>query len=232
MRRPEGQYPDVRAPGLFSIEPFEDASAGPAVVGFLHRPARPSGQGLVLTHGAGSDCESPLLQAVAGAFTRAGDVVLRCDLPFRQARAGPPSPTTAARDREGLRRAVTTLRSLVGGPIALGGHSYGGRQASMLLSDEPALAEALLLLSYPLHPPRRPRQLRTEHFPALRTPTLFVHGARDPFGSPAELRAAMAMIPARHALLVVEGAGHDLARGGSDERLAEIVAAFRRVRSS
>src|SRR5215470_18095522 len=162
---------------LSSVEPFDDDSAGPAVHGFLHRPAGPVNRGLVLAHGAGSDCDAPVLVAVAEAFARAGLAVLRCDLPFRQARAsGPPPPASAARDREGLRRAVTALRTFVPGPIALGGHSYGGRQASMVAADDAGLVDALLLLSYPLHPPRRPHQRRVQHFPALHTPVLFVHG--------------------------------------------------------
>ena len=219
---------DVTAPRLSSIEPFEDASAGPAVRGFLHRPAGPPRRGLVLTHGAGSDCEAPLLLAVAGAFARAGFTVLRYDLPFRQARAvGPPSPAGAEHDRAGLRRAVGALQSLVRGRVSLGGHSYGGRQASMLLAKEPALAEALLLLSYPLHPPRRPTEWRTEHLSALGVPALFVHGSRDPFGSLRELSEAMRLIPARTALVPVDGAGHDLGRGGAP--LEPIVEAFSRL---
>ena len=74
------------------------------------------------------------------------------------------------------------------------------------------MAEALLLLSYPLHPPRRPDQKRTTFFPDLRVPALFVHGSADPFASLEELREAMALIPARTDLLAVEGAGHDLKR--------------------
>jgi predicted alpha/beta-hydrolase family hydrolase len=219
-------------PVLSSIEPFDDASAGPAVHGFLHRPPGPPGRGLVLTHGAGSDCEAPVLLAVATAFASAGFTVLRCDLPFRQARAGgPPSPATAARDRDGLRRAVGALRPFVTGGISLGGHSYGGRQASMLAAEEPGLAEALLLLSYPLHPPRRPTQWRTGHFGALRTPTLFVHGSRDPFGSLAELNEARRLIPTRTELVGVDGAGHDLTRG-PDLPLAAVVEAFGRMRAS
>ena len=167
----------------------------------------------------------PLLLAVAGAFARAGFTVLRCDLPFRQARAvGPPSPAGAARDRAGLRRAAGALQSLVTGRVSLGGHSYGGRQASMLLAQEPALAEALLLLSYPLHPPRRPDQWRTGHFPALHTSALFVHGSRDPFGSLRELSEAMRLIPTPTALVPVDGAGHDLARGSMP--VTAIVEAF------
>jgi len=80
----------------------------------------------------------------------------------------------------------------------------------MLCAQEPGLVAGLLLLSYPLHPPRRPQQQRTEHFPDLHTPTLFVHGTRDPFGSIEELERAIKMIPARTKLLTVEGAGHDL----------------------
>jgi uncharacterized protein len=94
--------------------------------------------------------------------------------------------------------------------IFIGGHSYGGRQASMLCAEEPELVSGLLLLSYPLHPPRRPEQQRTQHLPDLRTPTLFVHGTRDPFGSIEELERAIKMIPAKTKLMTVEGAGHDL----------------------
>jgi len=61
------------------------------------------------------------------------------------------------------------MRELVTGRVFLGGQSYGGRQASMLLASEPGLADALLLLSYPLHPPRRPAELRTAHLPSLKT---------------------------------------------------------------
>lgn len=96
------------------------------------------------------------------------------------------------------------------GALFIGGHSYGGRQASMLCAEEPDLAAGLLLLSYPLHPPRRPEQQRTQHLPDLRTRTLFVHGTRDPFGTIDELERAIKMIPARTKLLTVEGAGHDL----------------------
>ena len=73
------------------------------------------------------------------------------------------------------------------------------------------MADALLLLSYPLHPPRKPEQMRTAHFGQLRTPAFFVHGSRDPFGSVEEMRAAVAMIPARTELMIVEGAPHGLA---------------------
>ena len=197
----------------------------PGVHGFLHRSESANGDGLVLTHGAGGNCQAPLLVAAAETFAAAGVTVLRCDLPFRQRRPkGPPSPAGAAADRAGLRAALDSLRELVPGRVFLGGQSYGGRQASMLLAEQPSLAAGLLLLSYPLHPPGKPERLRTEHFPGLRVPAVFVQGTADPFGSPAELRPHLASIPASTRLIPVEGAGHDLKRGRFD--LAAVVSAL------
>jgi uncharacterized protein len=213
---------------MTSVAPFQ----AEGVRGFLHRPdPQPDGAtaGLVLTHGAGGNCNAPLLVAAATAFSAAGFYVLRCDLPFRQRRpSGPPSPAGAAADRAGLRAAVAALRevaasAIAGRKIILGGQSYGGRQATLLAADEPDLVNGLLLFSYPLHPPGKPERLRTEHFPRLKIPAIFVHGTADPFGSIAELRAAVAIIPALAQVLPIERAGHDLRRGRFD--LAAVVAA-------
>ena len=165
----------------------------------------------MLTHGAGSNAQAPLLVVLADTFTAAGYTVLRCDLPYRQLRSfGPPGPADAARDQAGLKNALAALRKQISGRLFLGGHSYGGRQSSMLCAKEPVVAAGLLLLSYPLHPPRKPEQQRTQHLPDLRTPALFVSGARDPFGSIDELTQALKMIPAKTKLIPIEGAGHDL----------------------
>jgi uncharacterized protein len=194
------------------IRRFEDSSSPDAPVrGYLHLPANPAREGLVLTHGAGSNCEAPLLVAVASAFCESGIAVLRCDLPFRQSRLhGPPLRGSDKRDQLGLRRAVELLRELVPGRVFLGGHSYGGRQSSVLAASSPGLADALLLLSYPLHPPKKPAELRTAHFRDLRTPALFVSGSRDGFGTLDEISAALKLIPARTQLLPVQSAGHEL----------------------
>ena len=216
-----------------AAEAIHDTSGGePAVRAYLHRPAGTARAALVLAHGAGSDANAPLLVALAAAFAVRGVLAARCDLPFRQSRpTGPPSPGGAARDREGLRRAVALLRRLQPGPVLLGGASYGGRQSSMLAAEEPGLVGALLLLSYPLHPPGQPARPRTAHFAQLRTPALFAHGSVDTFGSLEELEAARLLIPARTALLTIHGAGHGLgpgARGGRPAARAveRIVEAF------
>jgi predicted alpha/beta-hydrolase family hydrolase len=210
--------------GLASkMEPFSD---GP-VRGFLHPAQSPSGAALALTHGAGSNCQAPLLVAVANEFAAAGVTVLRFDLPFRQSRpAGPPRPGDAALDREGIRAAAAALRTIAGESVFLGGHSYGGRQSTMLAAAEPAAADGLLLLSYPLHPPRKPAQLRTAHFPELSNRAIFVHGSRDPFGTLEEMRSALALIPAPTQLVEVEGAGHDLKRAGIAAVVLEHFRAF------
>jgi predicted alpha/beta-hydrolase family hydrolase len=233
-----------------TIRAFVDNAVDPPVRGFLHTPATPNNNALVLTHGAGSNAQAPLLIALAETFCNSGFTVLRCDLPYRQVRSfGPPGPGDAARDRAGLKNAVIGAKKMIteiertitdrGAPLLadlarsgnrknaegggfdpnqskkygnvfLAGHSYGGRQSSMLCAEDSDLVAGLLLLSYPLHPPRKPEQQRTQHLPSLRTPTLFIHGTRDPFGSIAEMEQALKMIPAKTKLIPIEGAGHDL----------------------
>lgn len=228
---------------------FSNSHADPPVHGFLHCPELSSGDGLVLTHGAGGNAKMGLLLALAEAFAGAGFTVLRCDLPFRQGRPfGPPRPSEAARDRAGLANAVNAMREIVSGRVFLGGQSYGGRQASMLLAEQRSVknlttedtvvhrgtatkanhavqghsrdtrVEGLLLFSYPLHPPGRPEQLRTQHLPQIDLPTLFVEGTKDPFGTIEEIEVARKLIPARTDLLVIEGAGHDLGFAGKKRR--------------
>ncbi len=194
------------------VEAFE----GPGVRGYLHRPITgDAAQALVMTHGAGSNAKAPMLVTMAEALSARGWLVLRCDLPYRQRRpGGPPRPAEAAGDRQGLRDAIALVRPMLkpGRRVVLGGHSYGGRQASMLLAEEPQVADALLLCSYPLHPPGRPDQLRTQHLGKIALPVLFVHGTKDPFGSPEEMRTAAKLVKQAR-IHFIEGAGHDLNKG-------------------
>jgi predicted alpha/beta-hydrolase family hydrolase len=184
---------------------------------FQHLPASSNGVGVVLTHGAGSNAQAPLLIAIGDQLAHAGFHVLRIDLAFRQERpTGPPSPAGGAKDRAGIAAAAEFIRGFGLQRVVLSGHSYGGRQCTMLAAEQPSIANALLLFSYPLHPPRKPDQLRTAHFSKLRTPSLFVHGTRDPFGSPAEMDAALPLIAASHQLSLIDKAGHELAAGKFD----------------
>ena len=119
-----------------SIRDFADNSVDPKVRGYLHLPATPNHNGLVLTHGAGSNAQSPLLIALAEAFSANGFSVLRCDLPYRQSRSfGPPGPVDADRDRAGLRNALAAMKKFCSRLFLGGDHSYGGRQSSMLAAE-------------------------------------------------------------------------------------------------
>jgi predicted alpha/beta-hydrolase family hydrolase len=206
----------------------EDSPEEPPVSGFVHGKIEAARDCLILTHGAGSNCESPLLVTLAEAFAQQGWAVLRCDLAFRQLRRqGPPPRGSAERDQSALRAAVAAVRRQTAGRVFLGGHSYGGRQASMLAADQPGLVDGLLLLSYPLHPPQRPGELRTAHFSRLQMPGLFVQGTRDGFGSIEELTAALRLIPAATELLPVPGAGHELlGKRNRDQAAQRITEAF------
>jgi len=194
------------------MEAFVDLSdLETPVRGTLHRADGTGGDFLVLTHGASGNSNSALLVALADAFAQSGLSVLRCDLPYRQRKPnGPPSRSDAKRDQQGLRRAVTLMEQQFTGRAFLGGSSYGGRQASMLAASDPEPVAGLLLLSYPLHPPGKPEQLRMQHFPELRKPVLFVSGTRDTFGTIDELQAAIKLIHGKTKLLEVEGAAHGL----------------------
>ena len=169
--------------------------------------------GLILTHGAGSNGDAPMLLAFSAVFGQAGFRVIRHTLDFRKRKPnGPPHPKDAEADRLGLYDEVIALRRDGCGRVFIAGHSYGGRQATIMASEHPGLIAGLMLLSYPLHPPDKPSQLRTAHFPQLRTPSLFVHGGKDGFGTATEMKEALAHIPGRTELMMIESSGHDLGR--------------------
>jgi predicted alpha/beta-hydrolase family hydrolase len=197
------------------------------IAGVAHRPAnKPSGV-VVLTHGAGGSKESPLLRKVCDEWARRGWLAVRYDLPYRRRRPkGPPSGSAAA-DRAGIVEAVTVCHRLGDGPLIAGGHSYGGRLTSMVVAASEADIDVLTLFSYPVHPPGKPERARTEHLPAITVPTVFTHGTSDPFGTPAELRDAAALIAAPTEIVEVTGARHDLGSKIFDVAALAVDAALR-----
>ena len=204
------------------------------IAGVAHQPdgdaaLAPKGV-VVLTHGAGGSRESPLLQQVCDEWARRGWLAVRYNLPFRRRRPkGPPSGSGTG-DRAGIVEAITLCRGLVDGPLIAGGHSYGGRQTSMVVAalDEAASSKVavLTLFSYPVHPPGKPERPRTEHLPDITVPTVFTHGTSDPFGTPAEVRAAAALIDARAAVVEIAGARHALVSKGLDVSALAVDAAL------
>ncbi|HVC68823.1 MAG TPA: alpha/beta family hydrolase [Acidimicrobiales bacterium] len=177
--------------------------------------------GLILTPGASAGRDQPALVAVDNALTADGLRVERIDFPYHLAgRRAPDRPpvliatVTAASDALSVALGVPAAR------LALGGRSMGGRICSMAVAEGLAAA-ALVLISYPLHPPGKPDRPRTEHLGSLDLPCLFVSGTRDAFGSRAELEAATAAIPGPVTHVWIEGGDHGLR--GKDIQVAGVV---------
>jgi predicted alpha/beta-hydrolase family hydrolase len=180
------------------------------IAGVAHEPSgTPSGV-VVLTHGAGGSRESLLLQRICDEWARRGWLAVRYNLPYRRRRPKGPPSGSAATDRAGIVEAISVCRGLADGPLIAGGHSYGGRQTSMVVASGEAPVDILTLFSYPVHPPGKPERARTEHLPDIAVPTVFTHGTSDPFGTIAELRAAAALIAAPAEVVEITGARHDL----------------------
>ncbi len=201
-----------------------------AIAGIAHRPGgQPKGV-VLLTHGAGGDRDSPLLQRVCDVWCEHGWLAIRYNLPFRRRRpTGPPSGSGAG-DRAGIVEAIGCARSLSDGPLIAGGHSYGGRQTSMVVADRPAdeaEPELLALFSYPVHPPGKPNRSRTEHLRAITVPTVFTHGSSDPFGTLVEVRAAAEQISAPTEVVEITGARHDLTSKTVDVSALAVAAGLR-----
>lgn len=152
-----------------------------------------------------------MLRLLCTAWAERGWLALRFDMPFRRNRpSGPPSASSADKDRAGIAEVIDKARAMVDGPLLAGGHSYGGRQTSMLVSEKGPIIDVLTLFSYPLHPPGKPDRLRTEHLPGIAVPTVFTHGTSDAFGTIAEIKAASALIPGGATIVEITGARHDL----------------------
>jgi hypothetical protein len=201
------------------------------IAGIAHQPQGAPQGIVVLTHGAGGNRDSKLLQQVCDEWARRGWLAVRYNLPYRRRRSkGPPSGSAAA-DQAGIIEAIEVCRELAKGPLIAGGHSYGGRQTSMVVATQPAgpteKLAVLTLFSYPLHPPGKPERLRTEHLPDITVPTVFTHGTSDPFGTLAELRDAAALISAPTEIVEITGARHDLGSKTLDVPRLAVAAALR-----
>ena len=189
---------------------------------------------LLLAPGAGSDRNHSSLRAIEAAV--APLPVSRMDFPYRK--AGRRAPDRAPVLLDAVRAEAAALADAAHVKPAssvLGGRSMGGRMCSMAVAGVagvdglpgatvPLPAAGLVLISYPLHPPGKPEQLRVAHLGALDVPCLFVHGTRDPFATPDELTAATDAIPGTVTHVWIDGGRHDLK--GADDRIADAVVSW------
>ena len=175
----------------------------------------------MLTPGASAGRDQPSLVAIDDEVSRLGVVVERVEFPGRTAGKRRPDPPAVC--MQTVWRATAELADRLGvatSQVAVGGRSMGGRMCSMAAAEGLEVA-ALVLISYPLHPPGRPDRLRIAHFPQLHVPCLFVSGRRDAFGTPAELERETAVIPGEVTRVVIEG---DHSLRNRDTEVAGIVA--------
>ena len=151
--------------------------------------------------------------------------VARIDFPYRKAGKSFPdkAPVLVQCVKEEVRAFAESL-GVTTNELVIGGRSMGGRMCSMAVADEvdPLEVAGLILVSYPLHPPKKPDNLRIQHLPQLRTQTLCISGTRDDFGTPEELTRAFTVSPAKVQWQWIENARHELAR--KDEVVATIAA--------
>jgi uncharacterized protein len=179
--------------------------------------------GLVLTPGASAGRDHSALVEIDRVVSALGIAVERVEFPGQTAGRRRPDPPKVC--IETVRQATTGLADRLDVPtrrIAIGGRSMGGRMCSMAVAEGLEVA-GLVLVSYPLHPPGRPERLRTEHFPALAVPCLFLSGRRDAFASPEELERETPAIGGPVTLVFVDG-DHSLRR--RDAEVADIVAGW------
>lgn len=177
--------------------------------------------GLVLAPGASASRDQSALVAIDRAVSPDGVLVERVDFPYREAgRRAPDRPQVLVATIVEAAERLAAAAGVAPGAVALGGRSMGGRICSMAAA-EGLTAAALVLVSYPLHPPGRLDRPRTAHFPLITVPCLFLSGTRDAFGTPDELREAVATIPAPVTTHFVDGADHSMR--GKDAIVAAVV---------
>jgi hypothetical protein len=182
-----------------------EARAGVKVTALRTRAADGAGWTFIYAPGAGANINDPFGAHLAAALPERGVSLVRFQFPYMEAgRSGPDRPDVL---ESTWRAVIDAIRDR--SKLAVGGRSMGGRIASMVHAGG-AKVDALALFAYPLHPPGKPQQLRTEHLPAIKARTLFVSGTNDAFAAPEELRAAAALVK-RSSVHLLEGADHGFA---------------------
>jgi predicted alpha/beta-hydrolase family hydrolase len=192
---------------------------------------------LVLGHGAGAGRQHPWMRRASAGLDRRGIEVVTFDFPYITARRRVPDPPAVL--EQAFRDAWTAASADRAARMFAGGKSMGGRIASQVAAAggfDPAPA-GLVFFGYPLHPPGRPSQRRDAHLPRIRVPMLFLHGTRDPFGSPDEMRELVASL-SEATLELIDRGDHSLAlpksqdsTGESLERAMDIAAAWMQART-
>jgi predicted alpha/beta-hydrolase family hydrolase len=180
-------------------------------VGAVVYPAAKSkaaGVTLILGHGAGAGQSSGFMVSFATALAARGIETVTFNFSYMEQKRRLPD----SKDKlEACYRAVIETvahRKGARGRLAIGGKSMGGRIASQVAAAGAPEVAGLVLLGYPLHPPGKKDQLRDKHLPQIKVPMLFVQGARDAFGTPAELQPILEKLKVAAELYEIAGGDH------------------------
>jgi len=173
---------------------------------------------IILGHGAGANQLSSFMRMFAsGLAARGFDAMTFNFLYSEQGRRLPDPKGRLESCYRAVIQAALKQKKLKGNRLVIGGKSMGGRIASQVAAindlglPDGRAADALaglVFFGYPLHPPGRPDKLRAEHLQSIRTPMLFIQGARDAFGTPDEIRAVIKKFRLPATLYVVAGGDH------------------------
>jgi len=167
----------------------------------------------ILAHGAGAESNSEWIVRHAKELAKRGVRVVTFDFPRVR--------STMTPLEDAYRKIVEkTHARFPKEPLSIGGKSMGGRVASLIAAKYTLPISRLVFFGYPLHPPKKPEKRRDAHLPDVKQPMLFLHGTRDPFGTPREMRALCKKLGAK--LVLLEGRGHDV-EGAEDEAAAFIL---------
>jgi uncharacterized protein len=202
-KRPSSERPSSTRPGPGRRDLVRDIPTpqGPARIHVKDPAADPAGA-LVLGHGAGGGVGAPDLRAAVPAATAAGWRAVLVEQPWRLAgrRVAPAPP----RLDEAWLAVLAAVYGQVTGPLVVGGRSAGARVACR--TARAVGAAAVVCFAFPLHPPGRPERSRAPELAAVGVPVVVVQGARDAFGTPADIaalqlpRVQLVEAPGDHAL--------------------------------
>lgn len=164
---------------------------------------------LLFAHGAGAGETHPWMTDVASRLCAAGVTVVTFEFPYMQAgrRAPDRGPLLERAYAEAWREVAGHLDAATARRAFVGGKSMGGRIATQaaaagLFTPAPA---GIVCFGYPLHPPAKPEVRRDSHLSSVPCPILFLHGTRDGFGSPDEMRALGRTLPSSTLVLAPDG---------------------------
>jgi predicted alpha/beta-hydrolase family hydrolase len=168
-----------------------------------------AGLTMILGHGAGANQLSGFMVMIAKGLAARGFDVMTFNFVYKERGRSIPDPKARLETcYQAVIKTAQTNRKLKQNRLIIGGKSMGGRIGSQVAAVAPDGIAGLVFLGYPLHPPGRPDKMRDAHLKDIQARMLFVQGARDAFGTAAEIRAVIKRLRLAAKVYVIEGGDH------------------------